>query len=264
MASESGEAGLSIIEQLHKGKTELVCMARGRPYLTAINADSRQVLIYKPRCGSWGCPACAQRNRALWVARAYHGAQKLHEEGGLFLGFLTLTSHEKLGPQASLDVWPHAWKKLHMRVKREAEAFHYLLVPEQHKDGRLHVHAVETANLGSRWWKDNARACGLGFMAEETEARSAAGVASYAGKYLTKSVGYQEWPAGFRRIRVSRGWPEAPKLPAPDLWEFRSLDKTRALSDIIDHYEHRGFDVTKTDYKTAWLIINETEASEGL
>ncbi len=60
------------------------------------------------------------------------------------------------------------------------------MIPERHQDGRLHAHAIETGHLTTRWFKDEGRECGLGYIAEEKEVRSPAGAGAYVVKYLTK------------------------------------------------------------------------------
>jgi hypothetical protein len=130
--------------------------------------------------------------------------------------FLTLTSHEHLETLSkTLYVWPKAWNKLRQRANYAVRAkWHWVMIPEMHKDGRLHVHLIESAGLGTRWWKDNARASGLGWRAEEEEFKSGADnparAASYASKYLGKQLGVRSWPRYFHHIRTSQHFPELP------------------------------------------------------
>lgn len=230
------------------------CTTPRRPYLLGANIETKQAVLFQPRCKQWKCPYCAEVNKALWAARGFHGAQELSGEEKT-INFLTLTSHEKLSPAASLAVWPKAWQKLRQRAYRAADHFDYLLVPEQHKDGRLHVHAVETAGLGERWWKNNGRECGLGFMAEEEEAHTPAGAAFYVVKYLTKSIAYQDWPRGFRRVRVSRGWPKLPDMPEVPGWDWLVLKQNQSLDATIEEYQAAGFDVRLLGSREAWDYI---------
>lgn len=227
--------------------------------MKAYNQKAQYVIFFRPRCKMWGCPACAQINARLWAARAHHGASS-YVELGRRLHFLTLTSHEKLDASATLEVWPHAWKKLHTRAVREGGKQAYLMIPERHKDGRLHMHALTTWNLGSRWWKDNARECGLGFMAEEEEARTPGGAASYVTKYISKTLADTMWPPGWRRVRTSRDWPQLPELAKPEGWRFSTLEKQdRLMSEVIRHalWEEN---VYVLDHVTAWEAIEAIDA----
>jgi len=132
--------------------------------------------------------------------------------------FLTLTSHEYLTTLSkTLYVWPKAWDKLRKRANRACtHQWHWAMIPEMHKDGRLHVHLIESANLGTRWWKDNARASGLGWRAEEEEFKGGsaepARAAAYAAKYLGKQMGVMVWPRYFHHIRTSQHYPELPAM----------------------------------------------------
>lgn len=245
-------AGLSIIEQVNA----LECSTPNRPYLRGINHEEKRAVFFQPRCKLWSCPACAEINKRLWAVRAYHAAEHLNA-AGYAISFLTLTSHEKLSPSESLAIWPKAWSKLRQRAYRRASSFQYLLVPEQHKDGRLHVHAIETAGLGSRWWKDNGRSCGLGYMAEEEIARTSGGAAGYVVKYLSKSLAYTEWPKGFRRVRVSRQWPKLPSLPKVDGWYFEPLPKQEQLDRAIDDLQSAGYCVALLGHAQAWTYVQD-------
>ena len=90
------------------------------------------------------------------------------------------------------------------------------MIPEQHRTGRLHVHMIASTDLESRWWKDNGRECGLGYIAEEAEFRfkdaGASVAAAYAQKYLGKQVCVTAWPRYFHRIRTSQHFPDLPEF----------------------------------------------------
>lgn len=250
--------GLSIKEQVQKTPDNEICQARGRPYLVGLNGEVKRAVLFQPRCKSWGCPVCAKINRDLWAVRAFHGAEVLNATLSKPIFFLTLTSHEKLGAAASLKAWPSAWKTLRERARYATGGFQYLLVPEQHKDGRFHVHAIETAGLSERWWKDNARECGLGYMAEEDIARTPQGCSYYMVKYVTKSIEYPDWPRGFRRVRTSQGWPKLDKLPEVPGWQFTPLTEGRYMSAMVEELRDDGYSVEFLDHRQAWNYIQES------
>lgn len=252
----SSEAGLSTIEQFTAPRSD-DCQTPRRPMLRGINHEMQKAVFFKPRCKMWNCPACAPVNRGLWAVRAYHGAEML-EQNGNSIQFLTLTSHEKLSASASLAVMPHAWDQLNKRARRVAPGYQYLLIPEPHKDGRVHVHAIETSALGERWWKDTARECGFGFMAEEEELRSAAGAAYYVTKYITKGLEGHEWPKGFRRVRTSRAWPKLPALPAAEGWEWSVLPRETQLNDAYYELRWKGYDVRLLGSFEAWEYVAQS------
>lgn len=195
------------------------CDAETRPFIVAEHPTKHKAYVYRPRCKLWSCPYCAEINRQEWVARAIYGAAKLHYAGNS-ISFLTITSSPKLDAKGTENVFSTAWDKLRRRATRAAGGGEYFLVPERHADGRIHAHALETFTMGKRWWKDNAAQCGLGFMADEQPARHVAAVAAYGVKYLSKEFAQAEWPAGWHRVRTSRGWPVPLEELKDPCWKY--------------------------------------------
>lgn len=203
------------------------CTKTNRPYMVAYDSASGRAFVFRPDCKCWNCQPCANRQRDRWGARTFVGLE-YYMAAGLDFRFVTLTSHERLITLSqTLQVWPKAWNKLQNKVRRAFSPWIYILVPERHRDGRLHVHMISSANYGSRWWKDNARASGLGYMAEEAEFKdkeaNPARASAYCLKYLDKSMGVLQWPRSFRRIRTSQQFPE---LPTPDGNPYDALEWT--------------------------------------
>lgn len=235
------------------------CETRGRPTLLAINDDLRQAIVFRPRCKQWSCPYCAQINRRLWVVRTYYGAEVLTDRQNE-LRFVTLTSHERLSYRATWQVWPKAWSILYNRAKRKQPDASYILVPEQHKDGRLHIHMLTNWTMPTRWWKDNARECGLGYIAEAEEPKSLAHAAWYIGKYISKQLDVTTWPKGFRRVRPAHNWPKTPPPGRPDGWRFEPAAPDKPLSHYVSYYGRgQGYGVWWADDKQAWRLIEELQ-----
>ena len=187
--------------------------------LIAYDIPARRALVTDADCDSWKCAECAERMSAAWVMRAEIGARRLIDAGAR-VDFATLTSHERLKDfRSTAEVFPSAWDKLHKRLNRQSDTREYLMIPERHKDGRLHVHALWTFGVSRRWLKDNARACGLGYQADVKPVREAFHAVKYVTKYVGKALG-DDAPAHFRRVRVSAGWAD---IPAPDV-ETSDLD----------------------------------------
>jgi hypothetical protein len=243
----SAAGGLSYIEQLNNADK---CTTPRRPILRAVNHTEHVAVFFRPRCKLWSCPYCAEENRKLWIARAYYGAAVLEQ-----VCFLTLTSHPKLSPAASVGVFGQAWNVLRLRARRSAPEGQFMMIPERHKDGRLHAHAIETFALGTRWWKDNAAECGLGYMAEEDVAHTPQGAAWYVGKYMTKQLEGGSWPKGWRRARTSRDWPKLPPMPVSEDWSFTSLPNDEALNTAIARLEQGGYFIIVADTGSAWDVV---------
>lgn len=256
----SAEGGLSNKEQV----VATTCQANWRPWLRGINHEAHKVIYYQPNCGSWSCPYCAENNRKRWTW-LIASSTGVHLSNGSQVSFTTLTSHEKLSPSASLIVFPKAWDRLRQRARRQRPG-HYVMIPEQHANGRLHVHMLDTFGLPSRWWKDNARACGLGYMAESEFARTAGGAARYASKYLSKGLG-TDWPKGFRRVRTSPGFiveelrqrdGDDETLMEPQLLlQWSRLGRDSRVSDESEHWKSLGYEVIVCDAENVQTAILE-------
>lgn len=247
----SSEGGLSIIEQVGRLAGLSGCNRANRPYMVALDLENDRAFIFRPDCKTWGCPSCAAHLRARWTLRAYLGVLHYQASGGDFK-FVTLTSHERLHSFGqTLHVWPKAWSILRRRVSRAAPGWRFVMVPEQHRTGRLHVHLIASANLGSRWWKDNGREAGLGFIAEEAEFRAGAAepalAAAYVAKYLGKQMAVAAWPRYFHHIRTSQRFPQIPNEngnPYDDLtWIAMN---TKRVIGWLELQRHLGFKVFYT------------------
>jgi len=168
---------------------------------------SHRALVTWARCDSWICPECAKRMKDHWRMRAELGARAILARGEK-LDFATITSHEKLSDfEQTEHVWRQAWPVLYAALKRKNVKLEYILIPERHKSGRMHVHALWNAGVDKRWLKDNARSRGLGFQCEVIHCTSTGRAAQYVAKYIGKDIGSVSVPH-FRRVRVSRGWPD--------------------------------------------------------
>ena len=111
---------------------------------------SARALVARADCDSWNCEECAARMASRWRLRAEMGARALLGDG-YRVDFVTITSHEKLKDFAATEtVWRDAWSKLYAALKRKQPNLEYMIVPEKHKDGRMHVHAVWNAGVSSK------------------------------------------------------------------------------------------------------------------
>lgn len=224
--------------------------------MKAVNRSTGEVVYFRPACKQWSCPVCGRLREWYWITTARYGAS-LFLEQGVALDFITITSHENLNSTGSFAVLGHAWDNLRRRVKREVETTEYFVVPEPHKDGRWHLHGLVTARLKKKWWKDNARAVGFGFQADAKPVESDAAAANYLTKYLGKSLQNTNLPKHFRRVRLSKGWPELPGLPGTEVWIFAVLEPDTALGWDVSCYQAADFDVVLADEKSAWEWIEK-------
>lgn len=217
-AFSPSQDGLSFIEQLHAACL-VDCEKPNRPYLSGVSVEHEIILLTKPACKMWNCPACAARNARRWIARIINGCNKMDTVDGWHM--FTLTAHENWrGRDASVKNLRQGWKKLYNRMRRAFGVRHYSKVWEMHKDGTFHLHGLVDCVIPTRWLKDNARQCGMGYQVEIHAVDNAGQVAGYIAKYFLKSEIEQSmtapFPKGLRRIEVSRSWLALPPLADND------------------------------------------------
>lgn len=187
------------------------CSTYERPVLKAFDPESQCLLLYQPLCRQWSCPECSTLNMYQWAGKIAYGVETYQKQGLENWRFLTLTSNPKLKTKnQTLFVWPKAWGKFSARMRRKFPGIRYCLIPETHKDGRLHIHMLASHGIGLNWIKKNAFPCGMGYQAKSKKLYSTVQAANYATKYLKKGLGVESWPKDFRRVRTSHHWPEPP------------------------------------------------------
>lgn len=204
---------------------------------------AKRALVTRGNCDSWDCAECSRRMAETWVLRAQIGVRQFAACGNV-VDFVTITSHEKLKDfEATQAVWRKAWPVLYAAIKRRNRDLEYFLVPERHKDGRMHIHALWTANVSQKWLKDNARKRGLGYQAKVKPISGAEVAARYVTKYVGKSLG-DDVPKRTRRVIVSQGWPDipAPVTPLNGLkWEY--VGTNGALAVVMAECQAKNIDM---------------------
>lgn len=151
--------------------------------------------------------------------------------------FMTLTAHEKARTRdQSLINLQKGWKRLVERIRRQSdEKVHYARIYELHRNGRVHMHFItnwrpkdyrhpaSNAQSGSRWLKDNARQCGMGYQVRIERLDGHAGlVAAYVTKYITKSL--ERLPAGIRKIQTTQGFKQKVEIGQSE-YEWQIFEK---------------------------------------
>jgi hypothetical protein len=165
-----------------------------------------KVLLVSFDCDSWACDECADKMRRLHQLRIIEAAA--HTLQGHWT-FITLTAHENWrGVERSVANLKHGWRKFTERLRRHRGTRHYVLIHEMHADGTLHIHMLYNGRVSKKWVKDNARACGMGYMADAQLLKDASAAGAYVTKYLTKAIAQGDvFPKRFKRVRYSVGFP---------------------------------------------------------
>lgn len=224
------------------------CQTPNRPVMVGTAGDVKY--LYKPRCGLWSCTPCAHENKRQWAARIAHGVDVYQHQGYDQWAFVTLTAHEsRRGFEASQhDLW-EAWPLLRTARRKKARGqILYARIPERHKDGTLHLHMVTHPSMGKKWWKDESRRRGLGYMQDERPLRDPALAAWYVSKYLAKGLDSEHWPRDLRRITTSVGWPHLPHGG-----EHLEVDQWERLQTILSSEELAQW-IEATDGVTAVVL----------
>jgi hypothetical protein len=188
-------------------------MCQNAGLLYAIDYSKSVVLLARGNCECWACAECAEMMTQQWRVRARLGAHEMIERGRT-PSFVTITSHEKLKTFEQCNhVWGKAWSSLYAHLKRKSPEMMYLLIPEKHQDGRMHVHAIWDNPITQKDLKKAARARGLGHQCKVIsigdESTAIQTAMSYVTKYVGKSIG-QDYPLRFKRVRVSANWTKLP------------------------------------------------------
>lgn len=187
-----------------------------------------------------------------WSLRASLGAREILAKGES-LDFVTLTGHEKLPDFASTErVWHHSWAMLYNAIKRQTPDFQYMIVPEKHKKGRMHVHALWNASVSQKWLKENARKRGLGYQCKVVHVDSSGHAQKYVVKYVGKDLG-ADVPPHFRRVRVSQGWADIPDPKTALIglrWEH--VGTNGALSIVYEECQAKN--ITLIDLETGAIF----------
>ena len=190
-----------------------MCSNPAAPYLVGFSKEERQALVIHADCDMWECEECAANKRRKWSARAALGLKEIISSGSSSK-FVTVTTAEWYATSAAaIAGFPRAWNKLYCRLKRKNPDLMYLLTIEfGAKTGHMHAHFLTNATQNERWYKDNARACGMGYQAKVETVESDGKAAAYVSKYIGKSLGGFALPPKFRRVRCSQNWTALPDL----------------------------------------------------
>lgn len=199
--------------------------------LTAV--DGNKLLVTRTRCKQWECPYCGMINAKVWRARVINGVNTLPEGDGWY--FVTITSSSKAHKYAkTLENLRGGFDRLYHRMRRKAgRKIFYVRVFEHHKSGKLHMHMLANWQASTRWYKDNAAACGMGYQCRQRAIDSVGLAAWYIAKYLSKSLAGEHMPKSVRRINTSHGWPALP----PSESELQFALKASIPEEVLYTYD---------------------------
>lgn len=202
-------------------------------------------------CDRWKCDVCRQVLAYRWGTRVRYGLA-LHG-GSSYHWTLTLPGKIKTSRYAFL-VLPHLWDNLRKGLQRDVGKWDYAAFVEihPHRVGIAHFHIVTFTKSPDRL-KDRAHHAGFGYMATE-QLIEGWKAAYYVSKYTSKQG--TEMPKGFRRVRLSQGWPnlptalyDVPLIPMLARESFSTylhrvaLASQQAEIDLFARWEHKELDL---------------------
>jgi hypothetical protein len=170
----------------------------------AFNEDGE---VVKMACDSWACEQCARALAWRWAERVRYGIALWPLQDAYFWT-LTLPAWIHY-PNTGFRILPDVWDHFRRTIQKVYPHWQYAAFVECHPHRNLipHYHVISLSPAPIRL-KDLAAVSGFGYEAWDVQitSRHAAG---YVCKYASKQ-GYA-MPRGFRRVRVSYGWPKLPK-----------------------------------------------------
>lgn len=192
-----------------------MCPNPKSPYLVGMPKQGNKALVFKANCDEWTCPECAKKKQSQWSARAIMGLHQM-KSSGMDSKFVTVTTAEWYKDTATARAdFPRVWNKLSCRLRRANPQLMYLLTIEfGKKSGHMHAHFLTNATQATRWYKDNARQCGMGYQAKVLSIDSDGAASGYVSKYIGKSLAGHELPPKFKRVRCSQNWTPLANLEA--------------------------------------------------
>lgn len=225
--------------------TFLTCETPNRPYLLGKHIENGTMILYRPDCKLWECPHCANVKAKVWASRV-RIAVNLDKKADWH--FVTITIDEKSGILArQIDIFRNGWGKLAERLRRAVQRdLTYVLIPElSPAKFRFHAHMIadwsfqrDTSKMRRRinpltgktewyWYSaflhDHLKPSGLGYIYDIQPMETVNQAASYCSKYIGKGLS-ERFPAGFRRVRTSHQFPEAPVSVAETQYEWETIN----------------------------------------
>ncbi len=192
---------------------------------------------YAMACGSWACPTCARKKKAI-ARRAIEVGQSKAFARGERIRFITVTDDGK-GEMRVSDLYD-SWNRLRLILKRGGYLNEYAAALEVQGRGALHLHLLATGSyVPVRELSRLAARAGFGPVVDvravkgdgdEDAKNSAAYVAKELAGYVMKDGKSLADKTAVRRrpVRFSRGWGcslgAAQKLIASEIAEARDSE----------------------------------------
>lgn len=237
----------------------------GGVWFSQISRETAKHIFYSPLCKRKSCPTCAKIRKLQIAIRIRHSIATVPDTQWYFCT-VTLDGiwHGGGNTKRVRQVMQQGWSKLRKRMNRRWKGILWVKVLELHEDDTPHLHFIigisshYKRHIRTKWLKDNAKTCGLGFIAlvgtkEKKDVPMDADEEYNKSWYVAKYVAKGE-TIGIRAIAWSENFPPLPPFEGDDMgyWDYegRSPDFER-LAGFIE-----------IEYKTERNLIDEAERNE--
>lgn len=216
--------------------------------LRAFNASGDVVRL---ACDQWKCDSCRKVLSYHWATRVRYGLALW--DGPKRHWTLTLSGKVR-SPHFAFGILDECWDNLRKKMQRTFGRWNYAAFVELHPSrvGIAHFHVISLENSPARL-KDVAHHAGFGYQAKDTEIDGPQ-ASFYVAKYTSKQG--EDMPRGFRRVRLSHGWPDLPpatyeipillpgrREPLTAYFERVALAAHLTVPDCMARWEHRELDL---------------------
>jgi hypothetical protein len=201
--------------------------------LRAFNGEGNVVRL---ACDQWKCDSCRHILSWRWAKRVQLGIDG--HSGASYHQVFTLPGQIRTQAYGFL-ILRGCWDNYRKFMQRALGKWGYAAFVELHprRAGIAHFHVISLEKCPQRI-SDMAAHAGFGWRTWE-KLVDGKGAAREVSKYTSKQGA--NMPKGFRRVRLSRGWPKLPD-PTYDLPIY-----VKARSEQFDHYFHRIHALTGSD-----------------
>lgn len=237
----------------------------GAVWFSKLDVMNATQFFYSPLCKRKSCPTCAKIRKLQVSLRIRHAIETTDKTKWYFC---TITMSEKWHGAGNTkrvrSVMQGGWSRLRKRMSRRWKGLLWVKVIELHEDGTPHIHFIigisehYKNHIKSKWLKDNAKTCGLGYIAlvgtkEEKDVPMDSDMSYTKSWYVAKYVAKGE-TIGIRAIAWSENFPPLPPFLESDLENWNYEGRSPDFMRLAEHVD--------IEYKTERNLIDELERED--
>ncbi len=237
----------------------------GGVWFSKIDQSSATQTFYSPLCKRKSCVNCAKIRKLQIAWRIRHAIATVENTNWYFC---TLTMDKKWHGAGNTPrvrkVMQSGWSRLRKRMARRWRGLLWVKVIELHETDTPHIHFIVGISthykrqVKTKWLKDSARACGLGYIAlvgtratkdKPMDAEDAHNMTYYMTKYVSKGE-----VIGIRALAYCKDFPPAPAMNEKDVYNWVYEGREPNFERLADN-----LDIV---YKTDRNLLDEQERQD--